>query len=277
MPDQQGDALAAPAVQATSLSSLPYKDRFVGAGNAVPAFTGSNSYPAEAFLVKCKAGFKAYGIVDPADQLVLGWQKVEGEASKFQLELEESGEILTTFEAFSARLRARFPQAPEDMPAHAIRHKTEQKGNNYSQYVQQFNKNVGKLPTGDEGLKTMLQEQFLTGMPIALRQATEQDQPVGDWPDLAALQATAAKQHQTQMLVGPIPSGSNSSGNSSKRGSGNQTVQTGPKRSRFNEGSAPSASRRWCTFCKKDTHYTSDCRSKKKAEAASGEHQSKNS
>ena len=123
----------------------------------------------------------------------------------------------------------------------------------------------------------MLQEVFQTGLG-ALRQQVEQAEPEGGWADLLSLQSASLQQHANTHL-NRQPTGKTDSGNSRGSGSAPRAAGSAPqhlsnralKRSRLEDSRG-----QWCTFCKKDTHMTSNCRNKKRLEeAAAG--QSKNS
>ena len=255
------------------LQDQPYHELYKSAKEEVPMFEGKHTFTAESFLTKLKAAYETYAVL-PEDWVKLAKTRLGGVAASFETELAaENNAENATFPVFKRKLLARFPVAPEDAAAFVLVHKTRLQGANLAKYIQDFNKQVSRAGTGEVGLQQMLQEVFLTGLG-ALRQPVEQAKPEGGWADLLSLQSASVQQHANTHLSRQ-PTRKTNSGNSRGSGSAPRASGSAPqhisnraqKRSRLED-----TQDQWCTFCKKATHMTSNCRNKKRVdEAAAGQ------
>lgn len=245
------------------LHSLPYKERYHGARDEVPIFEGKQNYTAEAFQTKVVFACDTYAITAPQDRVRITLSRLEGDAAKFQVDLAQMGELPSTLEELFSKLKARYPVSPEETPAYLLVHKTSLQGVQMARYLQEFNRQVSRLGPGEAGLQQLLQELFLSGLPIGLRQIVEQSRPEMGWTNLEAMESAAAKAQQTSNL-GKATSGS--SHESQKRG-GAQGQDKPTKRSRFNKGSGGVSGSTYCDHCKKPGHETKFCRKLKALQA----------
>ena len=253
----------------TGLHSLPFKERYFGARDEIPVFEGKQSYTAEAFHTKVLFACDTYAITIPTDRVRIAMSRLEGDASKFQVDLAQTGELPASLEELFNKLKSRYPVSPEETAAYLLLHKVSLQGNQMAKYLQEFNRQVSRLGPGEAGLQQLLQELFLSGVPLGLRQAVDHSRPEMGWTNLEALESAAAKAQQTSDL-GKAASGS--SHESGKRGGASAHDQPN-KRSRFNKGSGsgsggPGAST-YCEHCKRPGHDTKFCRKLKALQAGS--------
>ena len=247
-----------PPQQPSGLQSLPFKDRYQGARDEVPVFEGKTSYSAEAFYTKVVFDCDTYFITAASDRVRIAMSRLEGDAAKFQVDLSQTGEMPSTLEELSAKLKARYPVSPEETAPYLLLHKVSLTGNQMSKYLQEFNRQVSRLGPGEAGLQQLLQELFLSGLPTSLRQIVEQSRPEMGWTSLEAMESSATKAQQTLHLG---KTNSSSSTESGKRAS-QPAHDKAPKRTRFGDRASGST---YCTHCNKAGHETCHCQ-KLKAE-----------
>ena len=260
------NAAASDAQQNISgLDALPYKDRYFAARDETPPFEGKSSYPPEAFYTKVTYSCDTYKIAE-SDRVRLAISRLESDAAKFQAELTVSGEMPSTLEGLYAKLKARYPVSPEETAPYLLLHKTNMAGNNLPKFVQEFNRQVSRVGSGEAAWQSMLQELFLTGLSGNLRQIVEQSRPELGWTSLSSLQSSTAKAQQTLHLKNTKPSGSGSSKESGhKHGQGPHPDQPQPKRTNLRAGSG-GPSRPYCSFCQKFGHDLEACRTVKRVQ-----------
>ena len=106
-----------------SLSSMPYGDRYKAARQEVPPFEGKHTYTVEAFLVKLATAFLVYNIAQ-TDYVAFAFSRLEGEATKFQVELQSEypagAPSALTYNELKARLESRFPVPTEESAEYSL-------------------------------------------------------------------------------------------------------------------------------------------------------------
>ena len=251
-------APAATAVR-TSLAQMDYVDKYTQCGKEIPDFEGKSTLSSEAFIVKSEVAFEAWGI-SAEDQLRLASAKLKGDAVKLQIEFRQTGTAPTTFAELATKLRARFPVATEETPAYVLLHTVAMHGNKLSRYVQDFNQQVGRLRSGDPGLKELLYELYLSKLAKDLRRVVEQSRPELGWESLDSLQQATLRAQQTLHLQGarePTNSGSSAGSGGAKRPPGGNPPGQGISKRQKVDGLP------WCERCKVNNHDTADCYSGK--------------
>ena len=129
-------------------------------------------------------------------------------------------------------------------------------GNKLAKYVQDFNQQVGRLGSGDAGLRDLLYELYLSKLAKDLRRVVEQSRPELGWESLNSLQQATLRAQQTLHLQGsreqPTNSGS-SAGSGGKRPPGGNPPGQGTSKRQKVDGLP------WCEKCKRNSHNTADC------------------
>ena len=155
-PGEAPPAAVVPAVQQPHLTFLdaPYGQRYKDARLEVPAFVAKPDYTSQQFMLKVHTAIGSYGIHED-DHVRFALSRLEGEASKFQLELSAEGAAPTPTLGCETRLLARFPVPTLERAQYQLLHKVCLKGNNMAKYIQEFNTQVGRAGSGEAGLKRL--------------------------------------------------------------------------------------------------------------------------
>ena len=242
---------------ASSWADLPFQDRHKMARDTIPAFSGkSNSdYNVDSFVTKLHTAFDTFAIA-PRDQVNLALTRLEGEATRYQTEMRDTGTTPTEFSDLCVRLRQRFPVPLLETAPYLLIHGVAMKSGNLAQYSQNFSRHVARLGEAEAGRTSLLQELYLTGLDYDLRKVVEQARPENGWSTLSALQSACVTAHQNLHLQGsrPKPENSGSSQGSGKRG----RAETKTGRSCLARGSEVDTSL-WCSRCNKAGHEVDDC------------------
>ena len=267
VPGEAPPAPVVPAVQQPQLTLLdaPYGQRYKDARLEVPAFVAKPDYTSQQFMLKIHIAIGSYGIHED-DHVRFALSRLEGEASKFQLELSAEGAAATpTLGQFETRLLASFPMPTLERAQYQLLHKVCLKGNNMAKYIQEFNTQVGRAGSGEAGLNALLQELFLFYLGPDLRRAVELSRPIDGWADLAALQATTVSAHSTLGITTSKQTGSSDNSSGTKRQG--QQASGHNKRSRMgpSNDSQQTAEGLWCTVCNRAGHDVDSCRVVKRA------------
>lgn len=263
-PSTTDAAPAAPAAPAASSASRlldgPYLDRYKLAREGVPFFDGRGAYTAPSFITKVKASFATFG-VEELDQVPLATSRISGTASSFVNDLaRDFSHTVLSFPEFETHFLSRFPVAPEDTPQFILLHQIKLGGGSLAKYVQDFNAQLSRAGPPRTAWENMLQELFLTGLGLPLRQLVEQARPEGGWSSLGALESTSATVHHTANLSAPM----RSTNSGSSRESGQKrpaALPAGPaKKTRHDNKSAYNSL--FCTNCEIKGHEVADCKRK---------------
>ncbi len=203
------DPAEAPVAPVQDRTLLPYQERYKFARDELPEFTAKTDFNSEQFTFKCKTTFAAWSIAE-ADSIHLCLSKLKGNATNFQVELQDTLPTIVTFTELAQRLRSRFPVPPEESAAYQLQHKSRMQGVDLPKYTSGFNRLTARLEPGEAGRLALLIELFLTHLSGNLRQLVEQSRPESGWPSLDSLQAETIRVQQTlhlrsepSILLGP--------------------------------------------------------------------------
>lgn len=238
---------------------LPYSERYKFARDELPEFTAKTDLNSEQYTFKCKTTFAAWNIAE-ADSIHLCLSKLKGNATNFQVELQDTIPTFATFSELAQRLRSRFPVPPEESAAYQLQHKSRMQGTDLPKYTSGFNRLTARLESGEAGRLALLIELFLSHLTGNLRQLVEQSRPESGWPSLDSLQAATIRVQQTLHLRSePTGSGSSQGSGGKRAATGNPGASGKQQRKKIRIDGKP-----WCTTCKINTHDTASCWTKGK-------------
>ena len=185
----------------TNLNQMEYHEQYKYCRDEIPDFFGNNQLTSEAFIVKSEDAIESWHIHE-GDQIRLVNNKLKGDAAKLQVDFRETNSEPTTFAEWKARFRSRFPVSTEETPAYLLLHKTAMQGGQLAKYIQDINRQVSRLGTGESGRMALIQELFLSNLNGNLRQVVEQSRPEAGWETLDQLQKATLRAQQTMHLQG---------------------------------------------------------------------------